>query len=192
MCSYTGGCVLPHSASGGEPHESQSCRMSTRMSAAKARVAPDSAPKESTGPAGESTAPAGESGASTATKLGLGRRTSNASRKAKAKAYAEAPAGCIFESQMMSPAPGTTYFQVAVMADEGKVILRDWPRQRFSQKWTRDGALNPSQVTETCDNFVQGSLKEEITRIFGASTYDHVLKACEQIVEARATQAAEP
>ncbi|TPX32327.1 hypothetical protein SmJEL517_g04502 [Synchytrium microbalum] len=123
-------------------------------------------------------------------KLGLGRRESNAKRKEKKKAYMEPLVGCIFESQMMSPSPGTTYFQVAVMADEGKVILRDWPRQRFSQKWTRDGALNPGQISETCENFVAGSLKDEITRIFGVETYDKVFKACENVVESKAQQVA--
>lgn len=43
------------------------------------------------------------------------------------------PAKDLFQSQMIAPAHGTTYYQV-VVNDKNEVILRDWPRQRYSER----------------------------------------------------------
>ncbi|KAJ3327664.1 hypothetical protein HDU76_011367 [Blyttiomyces sp. JEL0837] len=87
----------------------------------------------------------------------------------------------LFESQQIMPAPGQTYFQIAV--EKKRVILRDWPRQRLSQKWTRDGNLNPGQLVISLKDFVDGELKEKIVWIFGEEVYENALAAAREALE---------
>ncbi|KAJ3391004.1 hypothetical protein HDU84_006676 [Entophlyctis sp. JEL0112] len=81
----------------------------------------------------------------------------------------------LFETQQIMPAPGTTYYQLVIESD--RVLLRDWPRQRYSQKWTRDGALNPGQKVIKTEDFIDDELKTELVYIFGQETYDMAIAA---------------
>ena len=81
----------------------------------------------------------------------------------------------IFETQQIAPAPGQTWFQLAVLEGSGRseggdgelvgrpqsgkpdprdgvVVLRDWPKKRFSQKCVHCVVINLSLSTyqETC------------------------------------------
>jgi hypothetical protein len=51
----------------------------------------------------------------------------------------------LFDQKSTGPAPNQNYYQLSIDADKRSVILREWPKQRFSQKYTP--ALNPAQVT---------------------------------------------
>ncbi|KAJ3031495.1 UNVERIFIED_CONTAM: hypothetical protein HDU68_003436 [Siphonaria sp. JEL0065] len=80
----------------------------------------------------------------------------------------------LFETQQMMPSPGTTYFQLVVQND--RVLLRDWPRQRYSQKWTRDGGLNPGEKVYNTRFFIDGEDKDQLVYIFGMDVYDRAVK----------------
>ncbi|KAI9326117.1 hypothetical protein BDR26DRAFT_150219 [Obelidium mucronatum] len=81
----------------------------------------------------------------------------------------------LFETQQMMPSPGTTYFQLVVQSD--RVLLRDWPRQRYSQKWTRDGGLNPGEKVYNTRYFIDGEDKDQLVYIFGMDLYDLAVNA---------------
>ncbi|KAJ3396978.1 hypothetical protein HDU92_001269 [Lobulomyces angularis] len=87
----------------------------------------------------------------------------------------------LFETQQIAPAPGTTYFQL-VVKDENEVLLRDWPRQRFSQKWTRNGQLNPGEVKVKIGDFVDGEMKEKLIWIFGVEIYNDALRVAKNAI----------
>ncbi|KAI8924919.1 hypothetical protein BC831DRAFT_463144 [Entophlyctis helioformis] len=65
---------------------------------------------------------------------------------------------------------------------QGCVILRDWPRKRMSQTWSRSGMLNPSQKIISFQEFLDGELRDEITYIFGEEQYKNVLKSVKKAV----------
>ncbi|KAJ3108636.1 hypothetical protein HDU97_000492 [Phlyctochytrium planicorne] len=88
----------------------------------------------------------------------------------------------IFETQQIMPAPGQTYFQL-VIENTGNVLLRDWPRQRMSQKWTRNGNLNPGCIKISVSEFLNGELKEKLVWIFGEKTYDEAINAAVKYVQ---------
>ncbi|KAJ3034244.1 hypothetical protein HDV00_005237, partial [Rhizophlyctis rosea] len=129
----------------------------------------------------------------------------------------------IFETQQIAPAPGQTWFQLAVLegrgasgggsggeegnGEEGEggkeggeererpksskpdprngvVVLRDWPKKRFSQKWTRNGP-NPGERRMTYEEFLQGELEERLVYIFGRDTYDAAVRAVQQVIADR-------
>ncbi len=79
----------------------------------------------------------------------------------------------LFESQKMGNAPSQTHYQLVVTLTE--VILSDWPRKRFSQKWTREGAVNPSTKTVTHAAFLDGELKDDIKTIFGSEVLVNII-----------------
>nr|KAJ3423034.1 hypothetical protein HK105_004020 [Polyrhizophydium stewartii] len=54
---------------------------------------------------------------------------------------------------------------------EGCVVLRDWPRKRMSQSWSRSGMLNPGQKIVSFQDFLDGELKDELTYLFGEMKY---------------------
>ncbi|KAJ3298481.1 hypothetical protein BCR33DRAFT_781981 [Rhizoclosmatium globosum] len=81
----------------------------------------------------------------------------------------------LWETQQIMPAPGTTYFQLVVQSD--RVLLRDWPRQRFSQKWTRDGGLNPGEKVFKTQYFIDGEDRDQLVYIFGRKLYDEAIEA---------------
>jgi len=75
---------------------------------------------------------------------------------------------CLFEIQGLEPAPGTTYHQIVVYAPlenpksknqmarkNGAVVLREWPRLRYSQKYSRDAGPNPAEISFTYDEFLE-------------------------------------
>ncbi|KAI8853992.1 hypothetical protein BC829DRAFT_413301 [Chytridium lagenaria] len=87
-----------------------------------------------------------------------------------------------YETQTMMPAPGQTYFQL-VIQEGGTILLRDWPRQRLSQKWTRDGTLNPGSTQITLSEFLDGELKEKLVWIFGEKVYEEAINAAIKCVQ---------
>ncbi|KAJ3110025.1 hypothetical protein HDU96_006967 [Phlyctochytrium bullatum] len=87
-----------------------------------------------------------------------------------------------FETQQIMPAPGQTYFQL-VIEEGGNVILRDWPRQRLSQKWTRNGYLNPGSTSMTVSEFLDGEMKEKLVWIFGEKVYEEAVNAAIKCVQ---------
>ena len=44
----------------------------------------------------------------------------------------------------------------------------------MSEKWTRDGALNPGSKNISYDEFIKGDLRDEIGRIFGADVISKI------------------
>ncbi|KAJ3114746.1 hypothetical protein HK100_001565 [Physocladia obscura] len=84
----------------------------------------------------------------------------------------------LFETQQIMPSPGTTYFQLVIETD--RVLLRDWPRQRFSQKWTRDGSLNPGQKIIKIEDFLNKDSKAELVYIFGNEVYEKAVEVARQ------------
>jgi hypothetical protein len=92
--------------------------------------------------------------------------------------YAQTPA---WEVQSLAPAPSQTLFHLGVYlrnkepanASEEKciIVLRDWPRKRGSQHWTRTSQMNPGEKVITLSAFVNAEFKQELETIFGADTY---------------------
>jgi len=75
---------------------------------------------------------------------------------------------CLFEIQGLEPSPGTTYHQIVVYAPldnprskaqkarkNGAVVLREWPRMRYSQKYSRDAGPNPAEVSFPYEEFLE-------------------------------------
>lgn len=54
----------------------------------------------------------------------------------------------IIQTTYNSTAPGSTYYQLIVKSKD-LVILRDWPKMRMSQKWSRSGNFNPGEKKMT-------------------------------------------
>ncbi|KAJ3189246.1 hypothetical protein HDU85_002871 [Gaertneriomyces sp. JEL0708] len=79
----------------------------------------------------------------------------------------------LFESQSLGPAPSQTYHQLRVQSDN-ICILRSWPRKRLSQKWTRDGGLNPTETRCSYEEFLEGEFDQTILAVFGQETLDKV------------------
>jgi len=74
---------------------------------------------------------------------------------------------CLYEIQGLEPSPGTTYHQIVVYSPlsnpksraqvarkEGAVVLREWPRMRYSQKYSRDAGPNPAEVSYSYEEFL--------------------------------------
>ncbi|KAJ3210367.1 hypothetical protein HDU67_005359 [Dinochytrium kinnereticum] len=87
-----------------------------------------------------------------------------------------------FESQQIMPAPGQTYYQL-IIEEGGIVLLRDWPRARLSQKWTRNGTINPGVSRMEVSEFLDGEMKERIIWIFGEKVYDEAINAAIRCVQ---------
>ncbi|KAI8588175.1 hypothetical protein BDZ88DRAFT_508304 [Geranomyces variabilis] len=81
----------------------------------------------------------------------------------------------LFETHVQAPSPSQTYWQIMVLAD-GNVVLRDWPRKRFSTKWTRDGDLNPSEKKLPWAEV--GEWEERIKVVFGKTVWETVATKC--------------
>ncbi|KAH6568965.1 hypothetical protein BASA62_005159 [Batrachochytrium salamandrivorans] len=58
----------------------------------------------------------------------------------------------------------------------GRVVLRDWPRRRMSQSWSRNGMLNPSEKVLSYKEFLDGDLKDELIHIFGQEQYQNIVQ----------------
>ncbi|KAI8814368.1 hypothetical protein BJ742DRAFT_787276 [Cladochytrium replicatum] len=80
----------------------------------------------------------------------------------------------LFETQQIAPSPSLTYFQLVVQED--RVLLRDWPRQRLSQKWTRSGTMNPGTTELSFEEFLRGELKDRLLWIFGEPLYNKCIE----------------
>jgi hypothetical protein len=74
----------------------------------------------------------------------------------------------LFEIQGLEPSPGTTYHQIVVYAPldnpkskaqkarkNGAVVLREWPRMRYSQKYSRDAGPNPAEISFPYEEFLE-------------------------------------
>ncbi|ORX41314.1 hypothetical protein BCR36DRAFT_588097 [Piromyces finnis] len=101
--------------------------------------------------------------------------TSSTSSLNKPKIEKENSVECLFEIQGLEPAPGTTYHQIVVYAPldnpkskaqiarkNGAVVLREWPRMRYSQKYSRDAGPNPSEVIHPYEEFLE--IVDELTK----------------------------
>ena len=82
-----------------------------------------------------------------------------------------------WEIQAMARSPSQTFYHLGVYLKADKsapkaiLILRDWPRKRYSQHWSRDSAMNPGEKVITFEEFQRGDYKQELTSIFGATDY---------------------
>ena len=56
-------------------------------------------------------------------------------------------------------------------------------KNRFSQGWTREGALNPSEIVLELEDFVGGEMASHITSIFGANRYNQLVTAAQLEVQ---------
>jgi hypothetical protein len=45
------------------------------------------------------------------------------------------------------------------------------PKQRLSQKWSRDGAMNPSETKIDFHQFLKGEISNKLEEIFGEKVY---------------------
>ncbi|KAI8822114.1 uncharacterized protein EV422DRAFT_525690 [Fimicolochytrium jonesii] len=99
-----------------------------------------------------------------------GNRLTTASRGVSTQSL-EADPDALFETRITAPSPSQTYWQLLVMPS-GLVVLRDWPKKRFSTRWTRDGAINPGErkipAHEVEDH------RERIISIFGEEVWERV------------------
>jgi hypothetical protein len=93
--------------------------------------------------------------------------TSSTSSLHKPNIAKENSSECLFEIQGIEPAPGTTYHQIVVYAPlknpkskiqierkNGAVVLRAWPRMRYSQKYSREAGPNPSETSYSYEEFL--------------------------------------
>jgi len=48
---------------------------------------------------------------------------------------------------------------------------------RFSQKWTREGNLNPSEIVLELEDFIEREMASHLTSIFGVHRYDQLVAA---------------
>lgn len=67
----------------------------------------------------------------------------------------------------------------------GCVVLRDWPRKRYSQAWTRGGAVNPSERVIAFDEFLDGEMDSQLISIFGQNRYNQIKDAVNKELENR-------
>ncbi|KAL7746913.1 hypothetical protein RI367_007733 [Sorochytrium milnesiophthora] len=84
------------------------------------------------------------------------------------------PAEYLFESQIMAPAPGTTFYQLALTRG-GEVVLRDWPRPRYSQLMAKQ-VVRPGESTASFALYAAAEddhrLATKVKAIFGQDVYD--------------------
>ncbi|ORX80008.1 hypothetical protein BCR32DRAFT_269124 [Anaeromyces robustus] len=94
--------------------------------------------------------------------------TSSTSSLDKPRLPKEDSIECLFEIQGLEPSPGTTYHQIVVYAPlenpksraqierkNGAVVLREWPRLRYSQKYSRDAGPNPAEIKHSYEEFLE-------------------------------------
>ncbi|KAI9189472.1 hypothetical protein H9P43_000905 [Blastocladiella emersonii ATCC 22665] len=84
---------------------------------------------------------------------------------------APAPTPVLFESQATAPAPAQTYYQVVV--ESSRVVLRDWPKLRYSQAIAKQ-AVHPSQVSVPVEEYVESDARDKVREIFGDATADKI------------------
>jgi hypothetical protein len=115
----------------------------------------------------------------------------------------------VIEFQELAPSPNATYFHLAVypykptriarkpsvkrqkpdekslilkrdQMKQGCVVVRDWPRKRMSQVWTRDSMVNPNETTISFQEFIDGELDSQLISVFGKNRYNQVLEVVKQ------------
>lgn len=79
--------------------------------------------------------------------------------------------GILLEMQGTAPPPNNTLYHFQIHSNN-RVVLMDWPKQRLSQKWTREGGMNPNSTIVNFEDFIGGELKDELSRIFGKEFYE--------------------
>lgn len=91
----------------------------------------------------------------------------------------------LWEAQHMGESPSQVYYHLgfyklndgltAESNDEKcQIVLRDWPRKRGSQSWSRSSNMNPSEKVISLTEFVSGDFKEQLTVIFGSKSYEEL------------------
>ncbi|KAI9224088.1 hypothetical protein BC828DRAFT_374379 [Blastocladiella britannica] len=85
----------------------------------------------------------------------------------------------IFQSQTMAPAPGQTYYQVCV--EETRVLLRDWPKLRYSQAMAHQIA-SPGQVSVSLEEYADDGIKDKILEVFGAEIEHQISEHVNQLL----------
>jgi hypothetical protein len=87
----------------------------------------------------------------------------------------------LLEFQALAPAPSQSFYHLS--ACNGRVTLRDWPRKRHSQKWTRESAMNPSEKSISFQELIQGEWKSDLVHIFGDQNYQKLIQAANASLE---------
>ena len=54
---------------------------------------------------------------------------------------------------------------------------------RFSQGWTREGALNPSEIVLEFEDFAEGEMASHLTSIFGVVRYNQLVAAAKEEIQ---------
>lgn len=70
--------------------------------------------------------------------------------------------------------------------ERGCLVLREWPRKRFSQVWSRDSQMNPSEIVLELHDVVQGEMRAHLTTIFGELKYERLREAARKQLEIKA------
>ncbi|KAJ3354278.1 hypothetical protein GGF32_002620 [Allomyces javanicus] len=84
---------------------------------------------------------------------------------------------------------GQTFYHVTVERDQARVVLRDWPRLRYSQAMAKQ-SVQPGQVVESFQEYLDGSIQDKIREVFGDDTAQTIRNIVqEQLKLATATSA---
>ncbi|KAJ3365904.1 hypothetical protein GGF31_008184 [Allomyces arbusculus] len=123
-------------------------------------------------------------------------RTTSKEGPGAARASAASPTSdkspVLFECQALAPSPGQTFYHVTVERDQARVVLRDWPRLRYSQAMAKQ-SVQPGQVVESFQEYLDGSIQDKIREVFGDDTAQTIRNIVqEQLKLATATTAAAP
>ena len=98
-----------------------------------------------------------------------------ATRAAKGK-HPNGQQQALVDLQGTAPSPATTFFQLVCQEKpEPVVILREWPKKRFSQAYST--TMDPSQTKLTWDQFALGDLDDKIRYVFGEDGLNKVKNA---------------
>lgn len=85
--------------------------------------------------------------------------------------------------EALAPSPSQVYYQVLLIPfmpvkpnqqQPGRLILRDWPRKRQSQNWSRNGALNPGERVVTFEEFINGDIDSIVQTVFGNDKFEEL------------------
>ncbi|ORZ37001.1 hypothetical protein BCR44DRAFT_65117 [Catenaria anguillulae PL171] len=90
----------------------------------------------------------------------------------------------LFEAQCTAPAPSQTYFQVVVQ--DGQVILRDWPKLRFSQAIAKQ-TVTPSAVSVKWEEYKEDNLRDKIREVFGEDVDNSIVNLVSEQLRVKAT-----
>lgn len=76
--------------------------------------------------------------------------------------------------QAQAPAPATTFYNLELHSKpEQLIIIREWPRRRFSQRYSH--SIDPVTLSTEWQQFIKfGELEDKITHVFGNSVVDEL------------------